>query len=146
MTSNDISDNAIRESDPARLGKWATQQPPSPTRLSAQFAMLLVLNLVAAYVPGLFWVPGLPGSGSSALIYLFSPVAPLLLFLMGSSSLILPTSFLGSFICVIMTLSFLLRRSRIAMIAMPVLLFFLCLIQGLWFAEAIRGIDAIGNS
>jgi hypothetical protein len=33
-----------------------------------------------------------------------------------------------------------------AMLVMPVLLFFLCLVQGLMFAAFLRGIDAMGHS
>jgi len=146
MTPDDAFDGAIREGDPPFGGRRTAEVPPRPKRLCAGFWLLLVLNVIAAYLPGLFWVHDLPGSGSSALIYLYSPIAFSLLFLIGTTSLIPPTIFLGAFLCAIAALSFLLQRSRIAKVVMPVALFFLCLAQGLMFAAALRGIDAIGHS
>ncbi|MBL8828656.1 MAG: hypothetical protein JNM18_16865 [Planctomycetaceae bacterium] len=146
MTPDDAFDGAIREGDPPLGGRRAAEVPPASKRLCASFWLLLSLNVIAAYLPGLFWVHALPGSGSSALNYFYSPIAFSLLFLIGTTSLIPPTIFLGAFLCMIVALSFLLQRSRIAMLAMPILLLILCLVQGLMFAGMLIGIDAIGHS
>ena len=123
MTPVNAFDGAIRKGDPPLGGSRTAEVPPSPKRLCAGFWLLLVLNVVAAYLPGLLWVHDLPGSGKSALIYFYSPIFSLL-FLIGTTSLIPPTIFLGAFLCGIAALSFLLQRSRSAMVVMPVVLFF----------------------
>ena len=147
MNPDDPLNGAIREGDPP----FRSEKPPenalsNPIRFSAYFWLLLILNVAAAYSSAPFWIYDLPGSGSSAMILLYSPIAISLLFLMGSSSLVLPTVFLVSFLLLIATLSFLLRRSRIAIAVTPILVFLICLAQGLVFAWIIRGIDAIGHS
>src|SRR5438093_208340 len=45
------------------------------------FTAFLLLNLLAAYMPAVFWVPDLPGSGGKEWILVFSPVGLVLLFL-----------------------------------------------------------------
>ncbi len=146
MTTDSTLDRAIREGNPPVLGRRAEEAPPRRKPLTECFWLLLAPNVAAAYLPGLFWVHDLAGSGSSSLVYIYSPIALSALFHIGSSSLVPLTIYLSAFLCVIAELSFLLQRWRMAMLVMPVLLFFLCLVQGLMFAAFLRGIDAMGHS
>lgn len=143
MTPDDSFDGDFRKCDPSVTGSSSTVGSLRTNRLGAGFRLLLILNILSAYLPGLFWLHNLPGSDGSALFYLYSPIAISLLFLIGSNSLILPTIFLGTFFYGITLLSILLQRSRLALFTMPILLFILCLAQGLVFAKVIRGLNAI---
>jgi hypothetical protein len=144
---HDPIDGAIREGDPPIGGGMPrANASPNANRLSRYFWLLLFLNIAAAYCPSLFWMNDLPGSGSAAEFFPYSPIAISLLFLIGFKSMVFPTVLLCGFLSLIVALSFLFQRSRIVIIAMPGALFLLCLVQGLVFAAALRGIDAIGHS
>ena len=113
---------------------------------SAHFWLLLTLNLLAAYLPSLVWVEEVSAFGNQCLWYLYSPICFLVLFLKETNSLLPLTVILIVFWCVIMGASWAMRRERIAMAVMPLLLFVVSLLQGLLFADFLRGLDAIGHS
>jgi hypothetical protein len=108
------------------------------------FATFLLLNLAAAYAPGLCWVPSLPGSGSPWLLPL-SPVMIIVLLVWSDNPVVLGTV-LTTFLLVLVAFSAWLHRLPWARVFLPGLLFVLSLLQGLLAARIISGIDAIGHS
>ena len=114
------------------------RKPPA-----ASFAGLLCLNLVAAYAPALFWVPGLPGSGNAEM-FVFSPVA--FGFFVCMDVPIVGWFLLPAFLLLVVMWSWRCARSSGAWVLMPCGLFLYSLVQGLAFAWLIQGIHAIGRS
>lgn len=109
------------------------------------FATFLVVNLSAAYVPAFFWVPDLPGTASEEWKFLISPVAFILLWI-NAKDVMVCWVVLGIFFLSIGLLSAVLYRSRTAAwLFVPSVIFVISLLQGLLFAEIIRGIDGIGG-
>jgi hypothetical protein len=122
-----------------RLGKY----PDADKK--ALFLLFLVSNLMAAYAPGVLWLPSLPGYGASPWLLPLSPVL-LVMFLLGSENPVACCAVLVAFLLLIATLSAQLYRLRPAWVILPGVLFLLSLVQGLLLAEIVRGIDAIGHS
>ena len=108
-----------------------TAPHPRPAADGAAFLALLLVNAVAVYAPGAFWVASLGGAGRS---YLFSPVAlPLVLAEVNSPGT--GACVLGAFLAAVVLASLLLRRSLWGWTAVPAALFALCLAQGLYAAR-----------
>jgi hypothetical protein len=109
------------------------------------FLAFLCLNLLAAYVPALSWVPGLPWSASAGWKYLFSPVL-LVLFLLWTENQVVAWCVLIAFLALVGLASALLYQSRKAWAIVPWVLAIYCLLQGLLVALLINAINAIGHS
>ena len=107
--------------------------------------LLLSLNLAAVYFASLMWVPTLPGPGSTPEVWLISPVAFLLL-LWWVTNRLAGLLIWGAFMMLLTILSIAIPRSRAVLIAMPIMLFVLSLLQGLLTARIIDGIHAMGHS
>src|SRR5437016_2555882 len=113
--------------------KWAT------------FWAFLGLNLLAAYIPAVLWVPGLPGSASAGWKFLFSPVF-LALLMVEETNPVVAWCVLIAFLVLVGRASALLYHSKTAWLTMPGVVTIYCLLQGLLAAQIISGIDAIGHS
>jgi hypothetical protein len=119
----------------------------SPAHTSKKWVTILAfacLNLLAAYVPALLWVPGLPGSASTERKLLYSPVLLAGLCLDATNPLAAASVLVG-FLLLVGLASVLLHRSRSAWLATPTALIIYSLLQGLTAAWLVRGIDAVGH-
>jgi hypothetical protein len=109
------------------------------------FLLFLIGNLAAAYAPGVFWVPSLPGRGASPWLWPLSPVL-LVMFLLDSETPVACWAVLATFLLLIAALTALWCRLRLAWVILAGALFVASLAQGLLIVEIVRGIDAIGHS
>jgi hypothetical protein len=112
---------------------------------AVRFLAFWGLNLLAAYVPALLYVPGLAGSASVGWKFLFSPVllAGLLLW---ATDPVVAWCILLAFVGALGLTSAGLCWSRKAWVVVPSVVGLYSLLQGLVAAHIISGIDAIGHS
>jgi hypothetical protein len=110
-----------------------------------RFFAFVFLNLLAACAPAAFWVSGLPGSASTEWKLLFSPVALLLLDFWVLDPAV-ACCILAAFLLLVGLVSALLHRPRKAWVVVPSVVFLASLVQGLWTAAIVGGIDAIGHT
>jgi hypothetical protein len=104
--------------------------------------LFLGVNLVAAYMPAVLYVPHLPGTASIGWKYLFSPVLLLLLiFWINSASL--AWAALLAFLAILFVLSFVLHRSLYAWFILPGMVLVYATLQGLFASRILHGIDAL---
>src|SRR5438270_586674 len=108
------------------------------------FLTFLLANVLAAYAPAVSWVPDLGGTTSVGCRFLFSPVAFALL-VRRVEDPDAAWGVLAVFLLLLVVISALLSRWKKAWVAVPVIVFVVCLVQGQLFAAAISGIDAIGH-
>jgi hypothetical protein len=109
------------------------------------FNLFLTGNIAAAFAPGVFWLPSLPGQGASPWLVPLSPIL-LLMFSLDTDNPLACGAVLLTFLLLVACLTFLSQRFPSARIIVPTALFVLSLMQGLLVAAIVRGIDAIGQS
>jgi hypothetical protein len=109
------------------------------------FPLFLIVNLAAAYAPGLLWLPSLPGQGASPWLVPLSPLL-LVMFSLNTENSLACCVVLMILLLSIGSLSAVFSRFRRAWIVVPAVLFVLSLMQGLIVTEIVQGIDAIGHS
>ena len=112
----------------------------------ALFLLFLAINLAAAYTPGVFWLPLLPGHGAGPWLIPLSPIL-FIMFCLNSENPLVYGAVLVAFLLLIFLLSAqLYQLAPPARIILPVVLFVLSLMQGLLVTHIFQGIDAIGHS
>lgn len=100
------------------------------------------LNLLAAYLPSLYWMAAM--SPDNPLAYLWSPVCLAVLWVWTLSDAV-ALAILAVFVLAILALSLLCYAWRFKW-AVPGVIFAACFLQGLLSAALIAGINAIGHS
>jgi hypothetical protein len=110
----------------------------------------MCLNLLAAYLPALLWVPGLPGTATTESKFLLSPVALVLILLDAisppvDSNIFLASAILLGFLVLVGLASVLLYSSWKTWVGIPSFLVIYSVSQGLLAARALGGIDAVGH-
>lgn len=120
--------------------------PTSPTteKVPVPFLVILLVNIIAAYIPALLWVPGCPGGGK-LLLFLFAPVV--FVFLLSNGSAFLASLALFLFLLIVTLLSILVWRcSRLINLRILGLIFVSSLLQGVYVAGFIIGMNNLGHS
>jgi hypothetical protein len=107
-----------------------------------RFLACFGLNLLAAYLPSLFWMASIGPDSNWA--YLWSPVCWLVLMLWTFSHAV-QLALLGGFLACVLVVSLLCRSAKSRWVVAGVI-FVVCFAQGYVSASLLAGIDAIGHS
>jgi hypothetical protein len=105
--------------------------------------VICLVNVGAVYLPALFWVPSLAGSGKGWAL-LFFPVL-LFLFLGEVHSLLACSALLGSSLLVVVLLTAVLCRRGVVSLWLLTLLFWFSLLQGLTAVSLAAGWGGLGR-
>lgn len=106
------------------------------------FQLLLLLSLLAAYLPGLVWLLFVPGVSNPVVAYFLSPV----MFMLVSSSITSVAGIFGVmtlFFVAILVLSAMLCRFRWAMVLLPCFLLMASAYQGVLAVIVLRGLHSV---
>ncbi|HEY1375990.1 MAG TPA: hypothetical protein VGF55_04315 [Gemmataceae bacterium] len=115
------------------------------TNRVVSFLALWGLNVLAAYAPAVLYVPGLAGSAGAGWKFLFSPVLLAGLWLWVTDPAV-AWCLLIAFVGALGLASAVLCRVRRAWTVVPGIVGVYSLVQGLFAAAVINGIDGVGHS